>query len=186
MTDEFIDYFDLLGLTPDASDKDVDRAYRAKIKEHHPDKHEDDDEAVERAKRLNEARDTLKDPAKRQAYHAKRLLHSFIKRTNETRISPNQSRPTANFQSAASPVAQPNTTPVMWTPPPPPPPYAPSFVNQAPAPEPSGLREILAATLVVAAGLGIFAFFSSPRNSYDRNGGRYRGPDGKFRAGRRG
>ena len=58
----------MLGVSKNASDEEIKKAYRKKAKECHPDLHPDDKEAVERFKELNEANEVLSDPDKRARY----------------------------------------------------------------------------------------------------------------------
>jgi curved DNA-binding protein len=64
---EFKDYYQILGLSRDASADDIKRAYRRLARKYHPDVSKEPD-AEERFKELNEAYEVLKDAEKRQAY----------------------------------------------------------------------------------------------------------------------
>lgn len=64
-------YYDLFGVSCDADEQEIRRAYRKKIQEQHPDQNPDDPGAMGHALRLNEARDILLDPIKRQQYDKK-------------------------------------------------------------------------------------------------------------------
>ncbi len=58
----------MLGVSKNASDDEIKRAYRKKAKECHPDLHPNDEEAVKRFAELNEANEVLSDPQKRARY----------------------------------------------------------------------------------------------------------------------
>ena len=62
------DYYDVLGVSRDASDETIKKAYRKLAKELHPDRNTDNPDAAERFKEINEAHDVLKDRKKRAAY----------------------------------------------------------------------------------------------------------------------
>lgn len=61
------DYYDILGIPKSASSEDIQRAYRRLVRSVHPDVSKDKD-AERKFKELTEARDTLKDPEKRDLY----------------------------------------------------------------------------------------------------------------------
>lgn len=62
------DYYALLGVARDATEKDIKRAFRALAKECHPDVAGDDPAKTERFKSLRAAYEVLADPVKRAAY----------------------------------------------------------------------------------------------------------------------
>ncbi len=62
------DYYDILGISRDASQEDIKRAYRRLAHQYHPDKNPGDKRAEERFKEINEAYEVLKDPDKRATY----------------------------------------------------------------------------------------------------------------------
>ena len=62
------DYYDILGVSQDASDKEIKKAYRKKAMQYHPDRNPDDPEAEQKFKQASEAYDVLSDEQKRQRY----------------------------------------------------------------------------------------------------------------------
>jgi len=62
------DYYDVLGVTRDARDREIKSAFRRLAKECHPDSCNGDANAEKRFKELNEAYEALKDPQRRAAY----------------------------------------------------------------------------------------------------------------------
>ena len=62
------DYYGALGIASDASDKDVQHAYRKLAKQYHPDANAGDAAAEERFKEVSAAHDVLGDPEKRKEY----------------------------------------------------------------------------------------------------------------------
>jgi curved DNA-binding protein len=61
------DYYEVLGVSRDASADDIQRAYRTLARRHHPDVNKDP-AAEERFKEINEAYQVLKDPQTRRRY----------------------------------------------------------------------------------------------------------------------
>ena len=61
-------YYDVLGLSRKASEKDVRQAYRKLAREHHPDVNRGDKASEEKFKQINEAYGVLSDAEKRQKY----------------------------------------------------------------------------------------------------------------------
>src|SRR6056297_3452589 len=62
------DYYDILGVDSDASEKDIKKAYREKAMEYHPDRNPDDPEAGKKFKEASEAYEVLSDTEQRRAY----------------------------------------------------------------------------------------------------------------------
>lgn len=62
------DYYEVLGVARGASDEELKKAYRRKVKELHPDRNADDPRAEAQFKEVNEAYDVLKDAQRKAAY----------------------------------------------------------------------------------------------------------------------
>jgi curved DNA-binding protein len=65
---EYKDYYKILGVEKDASEKDIKKAFRKLARQHHPDVNPDDPKAEGRFKEINEAYEVLSDPDKRSKY----------------------------------------------------------------------------------------------------------------------
>lgn len=65
---EFQDYYKTLGVSRDASEKEIHRAFRKLARQHHPDLNPNDAAAEARFKAINEAHEVLGDPEKRKQY----------------------------------------------------------------------------------------------------------------------
>ncbi|MBR5647903.1 DnaJ domain-containing protein [Candidatus Saccharibacteria bacterium] len=62
------DYYEVLGVSKNASDDEIKKAYRKLAVKYHPDKNPGDKEAEARFKEINEAHDVLSDKQKRARY----------------------------------------------------------------------------------------------------------------------
>jgi len=62
------DYYDILGVSKDASKEDIKKAYRRLAMKNHPDRNPDDKDAEARFKEASEAYEVLSDDQKRGAY----------------------------------------------------------------------------------------------------------------------
>ncbi len=68
------DYYDVLGVSPSASEKDITRAYRKLAKQYHPDANPGNKEAEEKFKSVSAAYDVLGDAGKRKEYDEVRQM----------------------------------------------------------------------------------------------------------------
>jgi len=62
------DYYDVLGVSRNASEADIKKAYRRLAMKHHPDRNPDDQEALNQFREAKEAFEVLSDSRKRAAY----------------------------------------------------------------------------------------------------------------------
>lgn len=62
------DYYKILGVSRDATAKDIKKAYRKMAAKYHPDKNPDNKDAEEKFKEVNEANEVLSDKDKREKY----------------------------------------------------------------------------------------------------------------------
>jgi len=65
---QYKDYYKVLDVDKNATQKEIKSAYRKLAREHHPDVNPDDPDAQERFKDINEAYQVLGDPEKRKKY----------------------------------------------------------------------------------------------------------------------
>ncbi|GHO89769.1 DnaJ C-terminal domain-containing protein [Dictyobacter formicarum] len=68
MAVDYKDYYKILGVSKDANQKDIQRAFRRLARKYHPDVNPDNKEAEEKFKEINEANEVLSDPEKRKKY----------------------------------------------------------------------------------------------------------------------
>ncbi len=64
----YIDYYKILGITKNASQDEIKKAYKKLARKHHPDLNPNDKDAQRRFQEINEANEVLSDPEKRKKY----------------------------------------------------------------------------------------------------------------------
>jgi len=64
----FLDYYKILGVSKNASEKEIKNAYRKLARKHHPDLNPNNKDAQKRFQEINEANEVLSDPEKRKKY----------------------------------------------------------------------------------------------------------------------
>ncbi|HXV99091.1 MAG TPA: DnaJ domain-containing protein, partial [Anaerolineae bacterium] len=65
---EYKDYYKILGVDKNASDKQIKAAYRKLARKYHPDVNPNNPQAEAKFKEINEANEVLSDPTKRSKY----------------------------------------------------------------------------------------------------------------------
>jgi len=67
---DYIDYYKVLGISKNASESDIKKAYRKSARKYHPDLNPNDAEAEKRFKEINEANEVLSNAENRKKYDA--------------------------------------------------------------------------------------------------------------------
>lgn len=68
------DYYEVLGVSKDATQEEIKKAYRRLARKYHPDANPDDPQAEEKFKEISSAYEVLSDPEKRKQYDAGRMF----------------------------------------------------------------------------------------------------------------
>jgi len=77
-----VDYYQVLGVRRNATDKEIKQAYRKLAMQYHPDRNPSmANWANEKFKEINEAYEVLSNPKKRTLYDAKLYTHIHVKQT---------------------------------------------------------------------------------------------------------
>ena len=64
----YIDYYNILGVSKDASQEDIKKAFKKLARKYHPDLNPNDPDAHRKFQEINEANEVLSDPEKRKKY----------------------------------------------------------------------------------------------------------------------
>src|SRR5208282_471359 len=88
MPTEFKDYYQVLGVTPKATDEEIKKAFRTLARQYHPDVAGDKKSAEEKFKEINEANEVLSNPESRRKFDQ---LGADWKTGSESRPPPGRS-----------------------------------------------------------------------------------------------
>ncbi len=80
---KYIDYFQILGLSRDASQEDIKKAFRELARKFHPDLNHGNKDYESRFKDISQAYEILSDPDKRKRYEQLRRLENFDEFIND-------------------------------------------------------------------------------------------------------
>ena len=72
------DYYAILGVSREASDEDIKKAYRKLVFQYHPDRNPDDKEAEVKIRELNAAYEVIGDPETRRTYERLRYGETVV------------------------------------------------------------------------------------------------------------
>ncbi|NJP07922.1 MAG: J domain-containing protein, partial [Chloroflexaceae bacterium] len=81
---EYKNYYEILGVTPQANDTDIKQAYRKLVRTHHPDMNPGNKAAEARFKDINEAYEVLSDTQKRAHYDRMRRVPHYQRQAHGT------------------------------------------------------------------------------------------------------
>jgi curved DNA-binding protein len=82
---DFKDYYQILGVAPDATEKEIKQVFRKLARQHHPDVNPGNKTAEEKFKEINEAYQVLSDPEQRKKYDAMRAEYQQWQQTGGRR-----------------------------------------------------------------------------------------------------
>ena len=85
------DYYQILGISRTANEKEIRSAFRRLARKYHPDVNRDKDQAAIRFKEINEAHEVLSDPEKKRLYD--RYGQNWYQASNSTGGAPQWSNP---------------------------------------------------------------------------------------------
>ncbi|MCY4614370.1 MAG: DnaJ domain-containing protein [Nitrospira sp.] len=79
------DYYAILEVTPQASNKEIKRAYRRKVKKYHPDLNKQNNHAERIVREINAAYEILSNPEERKKYDSARIDYDAAVRQTDKR-----------------------------------------------------------------------------------------------------
>ncbi|KAJ2851749.1 hypothetical protein IWW36_000894 [Coemansia brasiliensis] len=97
--DAKVDLYELLGISADAGEKEITKAYRVKALQYHPDKNRDRPDAARLFHDIKAAYDLLTDPKQRSDYDAKRRV-LIAKRQRQNALSSKRKRMKSELERA--------------------------------------------------------------------------------------
>lgn len=103
--EEFIDYYKVLGLNPDASQKEIKKQYHILAYKYHPDANigkskEEQERCEEMLKKINNAYDILSDETKKAEFDKKRKAYEEFQKEQAAKEESKQKNSTQNYSSS--------------------------------------------------------------------------------------
>lgn len=97
-----LDLYAILEVSPQASSREIKRAYRKKVKHYHPDLHQVNSETERKIREINLAYEVLSDPEKRKEYDQARRDREATLRQTDKQPPPPTAGPYEERRSQAS------------------------------------------------------------------------------------
>ena len=103
---DYIDYYKVLGINRDASQKEIRSAYRKLARKYHPDLNPNDKEAERKFKEVNEANEVLSNPENKKKYDQYGKDWKHAEHFEKARQHQRQQRQRPSFQDAGEPFGE--------------------------------------------------------------------------------